>query len=421
MPATETPSAAETPVPARRLPEIFLTFLRLGFTGFGGPLAHIALMDDLLVERRRWLSKERFLEGLAVCQMLPGPASTQLGIYIGYVRGGVAGAFAAGAGFILPAFGIILALSWIYFALGALPDVSAVFHGISPLVIALIGVATWRMGRSAVTDRFLAALFAAAVLVTFLGRVNEVITFGAAGVAATARYLLDRYRPRRPVPEAVTEGASTSRDTGRGGSPEEGPAGGTGTPSGAALVPLALGAGAAAPILWQLTLFFLKVGALIFGGGLVIIPFIQREVVQLLGWLSEREFIDGIALGQITPGPVVITAAFIGYKVAGVVGAAVATGAIFAPSFAFILLAAPHLARLRRSAAARAFLAGVNAAVVGAIAATTLILARAAVTDPWALAILGTSLVAILRYRVDTLWLVAGAGVAGWAVRMLLP
>lgn len=365
--------------------EILGVFAKLGLGGFGGPMAHIAMMEEEIVRRHRWLSGERFLEGLALCQLLPGPISTQMGIYLGYVRGGLAGGLLAGLAFIGPAFFIILGLSWLYFHYGALPQVAGLFYGINPAVIALILASCYRLGRSAITDVPLAAIFAAALLATWVLRANTMILLGAAGFLGVLLY------------------ARSSA-----------------TPSGKAFLPWPLLAFTLAfppSRHLQLALFFLKVGALIFGGGYVIIPFIEREVVQSLAWLSPREFLDGLALGQITPGPIIITASFIGYKVAGLSGALVATAAIFLPSFAFIFAAAPHLARLRQAPWAQGFLKGVNPAAVGAILGAAVLLGAKSIVDPWTAAIGLLSLVALLRFRLNALILIPAAGLLGLLLR----
>lgn len=365
--------------------EILGVFVRLGLAGFGGPMAHIAMMEEETVRRRRWLSEECFLEGLAICQLLPGPISTQMGIYLGYVRGGLPGGLLAGLAFIGPAFLIILALSWLYFQYGTVLQVASLFYGINPAVIALILASCYRLGRSAITDVPLAAIFAAALLATWLFRTDTMVLLVAAGLLGVLLYA-------RP----------------------------SGTPSGKALLPWPLMAFALAfPASrhLRLALFFLRVGVLIFGGGYVMIPFIEREVVHGLGWLSPQEFLDGLALGQITPGPIIITATFIGYKVAGLSGALVATAAIFLPSFAFIFAAAPHLARLRQAPWAQGFLKGVNPAAVGAILGAAGLLGAKSIVDPWTAVIGLLSLVALLRFKLNVLILIPAAGLIGLLLR----
>ncbi|MFQ5895328.1 MAG: chromate efflux transporter [Nitrospinota bacterium] len=375
------------PVPregrAARVGEVARFFLYLGTVGFGGPMATIAMMEAETVERRRWVGKEEFLAGVALCQALPGPASTQVGIYLGYLRAGWAGAVVAGACFIGPAFLMLLGLSWAYFRFGALPAVGGLFYGLKPAVVAIILATCYRLGRSTVTDWKLGALLAASFALVYGWGLDIILLILLAGALGVALY----GRPSQPgVGAAVLL---------------------------AAAAPAA--AGAAGGLLF-LTGFFLKVGAFIYGGGYVIIPFIQLEVVEKFRWLTAQEFVDGLALGQLTPGPIVKTAAFIGYKVAGLGGAVAATFAIFFPSFVFVLLAAPFLARFREDPRVRAFLKGVNPAVVGAILAATVGIGRASLVDPVTWAWGATALVASLRFRLGVPWLVGGGAALGLLV-----
>ncbi|MBI3911387.1 MAG: chromate efflux transporter [Armatimonadetes bacterium] len=373
-----------------RLREITALFLKLGCIGFGGPQAHIAMMEDECVRRRRWLDHDAFLEGLGVCNMLPGPASTQLGIWIGYVRAGWPGAILAGLCFLLPAFLLLLAASWAYFTYRARWDLGAWFFGINAAVIALILHSCYRLSRSSVRRPWHWLLVGFGLAATLAGA-EIALTLALAGLVSI---LVEHWAKQRV------------------------------RPAGLAVAPGGLVA------LAQLAAFFLKVGAFIYGGGLVIIPFIQQEVVRGHGWLTAPEFADGVALGQVTPGPVVITAAFIGYRVAqthglsGPLGAMVATAAIFLPSFAFILAAAPFLKRVRRARMIQAFLAGVNPAVVGAILGATLPLAMGVLRGVGLPAIAGwlalviLALLALLRTRVSTPALVLVAAAIGHVVRM---
>ena len=353
-------------------------FLRLGFSGFGGPLVHIALMETEVVERRKWLSKEQFLEGLSLCQMLPGPASTQLGVLICYLRGGLLGGVVGGAAFVLPGFSVMLALTLLYARYGALPGLQGIFLGIGPAVIAVIGFSAWRLGRAACTGLGLGLLALAGFLLTALLNLDTVIVlFLCGGFWAAYRRAADR---------EVTLRAWT--------------------------LPLLMTAGP--EVYARLAWLWLKMGALVYGGGYVIIPVVRREAVQRFGWLSDRVFLDGLALGQVTPGPIVNLSVFVGYQAGGVVGSVVAALAVFAPAFALVLAAAPLMRRLRAWAGVRLFLQGVNAAVVGAIVAATLPLARGAIVSPFTAAIGVASLVALWRFKVDSVWLVLAAGAAGW-------
>lgn len=354
-------------------------FLRLGFSGFGGPLAHIAMMETEAVERRGWLSKAQFMEGLALCQLLPGPASTQLGIYIGYLRAGLRGALLSGIAFILPGFAIITTLTWLYGRYGTLPRVQGAFTGINPVVVTIILFACWRLGRSAVTTLPLGLLAAAAFLATWVWRADAALVLLAAGglgvLLARARWGTAGFALLAAAPALPATPASF-------------------------------------PALDLAWLFF-KAGAFVYGGGYVILPFVYREAVGRYGWFDLKTFTDGIALGQITPGPIVNISAFVGFQVGGVPGAALAAAAVFLPAFATILLALPLMNRIRQARDVQAFLQAVNAAVVGAILGAIVPLAQGAVVSLPTGAIALASLLLLWRYRLDTLYLVLGGAVLG--------
>jgi len=377
-------------------------FLKLGTLGFGGPQAHIAIANDEAVARYQWLTEEQFADGLAVCEMLPGPASTQMGIYIGYVWAGQLGALLAGLCFITPAFLIVLFLSWGYFHFQQLPQVSALFLGVSPVVTAIILAFCWKLGKKTIRDGSRITIAIVVLVITLLTPISVLMQFLAAGLVG-----LWLYRPPSPDDSASMK-----------------------LPS---ILALPLMLGDLSPdlltlssvwgleriqdFLWPLSLFFLRTGSFIFGGGLVIIPLLEFQVVDQLGWLTRPEFISGVAIGQLSPGPVVLTAAFVGYKVAGVLGALVATVAIFAPSFAFIMVASPLLIQIRGNPWIRAFLQGVTPAVLGAIAAAAIPLAQTALVQAnWiyslATTIIGLgALIALLRFETPTWQLIPlGAG-----------
>jgi chromate transporter len=363
---------------ARSLGELVRLFLRLGFAGFGGPLVHIAMMETEVVERRRWLTKQEFLDGLALCQMLPGPASTQLGVLICRTRAGLPGALLGGAAFILPGFCVMLVFTLLYGRWGALPALGPVFAGIAPAVVAVILFSAWRLGRSAVTRLDLALLCAAGFILTAWLRLDTALTLILCGATAAA---LGRLAARVATVRALAVPALVT---------------------------------AAPEVYARLAWLWTKMGLLVYGGGYVIIPVIRGEAVGRFGWMTDRVFLDGLALGQMTPGPIVNLSVFVGYQAGGLLGSVVAALGVFAPAFALILVAAPLMSRLKRLSWIRDFLAGVNASVVGAIVAATIPLARGAVISPFT-AIVGLASVGILwRFRVDTVWLVLGAGVVGW-------
>lgn len=359
-----------------RLAELGRVFLTLGFSGFGGPLVHLAMMEEQVISRRGWLSKDRFLEGWAVCQMLPGPASTQLGIYIGYLRAGFLGAIVTALCFILPGFLIILTYSILYSRYGAIPAAQGIFYGVKPAVIAIIGFSVYRLAASALVDQYLWTLGIAAFLLTAIWRMDIVLLLLLAGGVALVIY--------------------------------------TGPLQGDRLFSMPL-----LDVYGPLCLLFLKVGAFVYGGGYVIIPFVQQEVVEQLRWMQADVFLDGISLSQITPGPIVNLSAFVGYQVAGVSGAVLAAFSVFLPAFIFIIGAAAVMDRVRQSGKVQAFLKGVNAAVVGAILGVTVPLAREAIVDPFTALIAAFAVALQWRSRVATPWVVLIAGMIGFGAAWL--
>jgi chromate transporter len=378
------------PSHAGSLSEVAALFLKLGFVAFGGPAAHIALMRDEVVTRRRWVTEQQFLDLLGASNLIPGPTSTELAIYLGYARAGWRGLVLAGTLFILPAALISLALAWIYVRYGSTPEAVWLLYGIKPVIIAVVVQAIWALARTAVKGWLLAAI-GALVLGLYAAGVNEIVLLLGAGVLVMAARNAGRLRQR---PRAL------------------------------ALVPM-LGApalstaGAAAVDPVSLFFVFLKIGAVLYGSGYVLLAFLRNDFVVRLGWLTDQQLIDAVAVGQLTPGPVFTTATFIGYIVAGTSGAALSTVAIFLPSFVFVAIVYPLVPRLRGSAWMSAFLDGVNVAAIGLMLAVTWQLGRSAVVD-WpsaALALVATIL--LLRWRINSVWLIAGAGVIGTVIRWL--
>ena len=373
----------------RDIGELARLFLKLGTIAFGGPAAHVAMMEDEVVRRRRWLSHEEFLDYLGATSLIPGPNSTELAIHIGHARAGWPGLLVAGACFILPATLVVGAIAWAYVRFGALPAAVGILHGVKPVVIAVVVQALLGLGRVALKTRGLIALAVACVVAAAVG-VNELaILFGAANIVVAARMV----------------GGDLRREA-------------TGVGSLFAF-PLAAQGGAtalAAPFgLWPLLAVFLKIGSVLFGSGYVLLAFLRADFVERLHWLSERQLLDAVAVGQVTPGPVFTTATFIGYVLGGAPGAAVATIGIFLPAFVFVALSGLVLPRIRHSPAARAVLDGVNVASLALMAVVTAQLARAAVVDWTTLALAVLSAVLLLRWKVNSAWLVLGAGVIGMA------
>jgi len=369
----------------RRLRELAWVFLKLGTIGFGGPAAHIALMEDEVVRRRAWLTREEFLDLLAVTNLIPGPNSTEMAIHVGHRRAGAAGLVVAGACFILPATLIVTAMAMSYVRFGSYPAAHAALFAIKPVILAVVLQALWGLGRSAIRSRWLAAMAAVAVLANLAG-LQELVVIGACGAFAWARHVL-----RQP---------------------------GSGPRNLSVLFPVAAAAGAAATsvredVLWPMFLVFLKIGSVLFGSGYVLLAFLRGDFVERLGWLSEAQLLDAVAVGQFTPGPLFTTATFIGYLLAGLPGAGVATLGIFLPAFAFVAASGPIVPHLRRSALAAAVLDGVVVGSLAVMAAVTARLARAAVVDGFTLALAVAAAVLLLRYRINSAWLVLGAGLIG--------
>ena len=395
------------PAPSNALAELAWLFLRLGTTAFGGPAVHIAMMEEEVVRRRRWLSRARFLDYVGAVNLIPGPNSTELAIHIGYVRAGWRGLLVAGACFILPAVMIVGVIAWLYVRFGSLPEVNGILYGVKPVVIAVVAQALWSLGKSAVRSAWLGIVAAAAVVAVMLG-VNEIGVLAACGVATLLARGAGIGRSQSGVGIVLPLlQVDTARDASSAGA---------GSVAAGATAAGAAGAAAIATVpfgLWALFLTFLKIGSVLFGSGYVLLAFLQADFVDRLHWLTEPQLLDAIAIGQVTPGPVFTTATFVGYILGGVPGAAVATIGIFLPAFIFVALSGAVIPRIRRSALASAFLDGVNVASLALMAVVTAELARVGVTDGLTLALAALSAVLVLRYRVNSAWLVLGGALIG--------
>ena len=369
------------------LRELAGLFLRLGATAFGGPAAHIAMMRDEVVERRRWLTDADFLDLLAATHLIPGPNSTEMAIHLGYRRGGGPGLLVAGACFILPATLIVGALAWVYVRFGDTPQLGWVMYGVGPVIIAIVAQALWKLGVAAVKGPLTLLVGLAATGLALQGW-NELALLAVGGIVMAGARL------GRPGIVAL---AGTFL-------------------SGA--VALAAGAGIAAPItLTRLTLFFLKVGSVLFGSGYVLLAFLRADLVDRWGWLSDAQLIDAVTIGQVTPGPVFTTATFIGYVLHGWRGAMLATLGIFAPGFLFVACSQPLIPRLRASAVTSAVLDGVVVASLGLMAAVTWNLFRATIVDPGTAALALAAALLLFTTRLNSTWLVLAGGVAGAILR----
>jgi chromate transporter len=381
-----------------RASEVGWLFLKLGTIAFGGPAAHIALMDDEVVRKRGWVTREQFLDLLGATNLIPGPNSTEMAIHLGLLRAGWRGLLAAGASFILPAMTITGVLAWVYVRYGALPEVLWLLYGVKPVIIAIVFQALWGFARKAVKGPLTGAVGVAALALSFLGW-DEVLLLVLGGIVV----MLATRRHGRGTQAAATAAVSGALV---GGGTTASAAGLAATPT----LPVSL---------WALTGFFLKVGSVLFGSGYVLLAFLRADLVQRWGWLTDQQLMDAVAVGQFTPGPVFTTATFIGYVVAGVPGALLATLGIFLPSFVFVAASSPLIPRMRRSAWAGSFLDGVNVASLGLMATVTWQLGRAALVD-WVT--LGTALVATLlvfRFQINSAWLVLGGAAIGLGVQLV--
>ena len=370
------------------LGELALLYARLGITAFGGPAAHIAMMEHELVRRSQWLTHEEFLDLLGVVNLIPGPNSTQMAIQIGYRIAGWPGLLICGICFILPAAVVTLILAWLYVSYGALPQTGAILHGVKAVMVAVILHAIWNLSRTAVKTKFLAAIGALAVLTNALGLHIVLVLFGAGVLAIAVKQMTTlKSLPARSLALVVPR---------------------------IALGSVAGSVGATAPLgLLPLFMFFMKTGAVLFGSGYVLLAFLRTDLVVRLRWLTDRQLLDAIAVGQVTPGPLFTTATFIGYLLAGVRGATVATIGIFLPSFILIAILGPFLPRLRKSAVFGAFLDGVNIGALALMVVVTWQLGRTVLVDVTGVMLALLSLMALLRFKINSTWLILAGAIVG--------
>ena len=389
-PLTAVPAASATA--KSRLLEVAGVFLRLGFTAFGGPAAHIAMMREEMVQRRKWVTPEHFVDLIGFANLIPGPTSTEVAIYLGYLRAGWPGLLLGGICFIVPAMLIVLALAWVYVTYGRLPQVGWLFYGIQPVVVAIIAQAIWNLGRAILKGRWTLVPGVAVVLLYLLG-VNALVLLLGAGVLIGGWQLW--LRGRKITSQVTGLFLPTSLHLSWGMVPGV---------AIAAVVPFSFG---------LLFLTFLKFGAVIYGSGYVLLAFLRADLVQNLGWLTDRQLLDAIAVGQFTPGPLFTTATFIGYVVGGLPGALLATLGIFLPSFVFVALIHQVAPSIRRSPVASAMLDGVNIAALGLMAGVLLQLAQKALVDPvtWLIAL--AALAVLVRFKVNSVWLIVIGALIG--------
>lgn len=383
------PALTDAPVSYAAMARLFF---RLSLLAFGGPVAHIAMMEDELVVRRQWLSRPHFLDLIAATNLIPGPNSTEVAIHVGYTLRGITGALVTGFCFIVPAFVLTLILAVLYVSSGAIPQVESLLWGIKPAIIAIIAVAAYRLFPTALANTALGVLFAGALLAAGPLDIPEVVVMIGSGL------LYAGYRALRDRVASV---------------------GGLLAAGLAALAPPVAQAAVAAVTAGDLFWYFLRIGAVLFGSGYVLIAYIQQDLVQSFGWLTSQQLLDSVAIGQLTPGPVSTTAAVVGYIVAGFSGAFAATLGMFLPSFLLVILTAPLIPKMRRNRFMGDFLSGVNAGVVAAILITVLTLANEAfrtadgVFSPLALLLFALALLGLIRFRLNATWLILAGAVIG--------
>lgn len=364
-------------------------FLKLGFIGFGGPAAHVAMMEDEVVGKRAWITREQFLDLLGATNLIPGPNSTEMAIHLGHVRAGMVGLVVSGTCFILPAMAVVLALAWAYVRFASLPAAAGLLYGVKPVVIAIVVQALVRLGRVVLTKRLLVVLTIVSVALVY-ARVHELAVLLVAGLCALAAHgVRTRRNDARAVIALLAPGLTTA----------SGPV--------------------AAAALWPMFLFFLKVGSVLYGSGYVLLAFLRSDLVERWHWMTEAQLVDAIAIGQLTPGPLFTTATFIGYLLGGTTGALIATLGIFLPAFVFVAISGPIVPRIRRSPSAGAFLDGVNAASLALMITVTIDLGRSAIRDGPTVLLALVAGVLLARFRVNSAWLVLGGAAAGFALAMI--
>ncbi|HLF28366.1 MAG TPA: chromate transporter [Anaerolineae bacterium] len=387
------------------LADVARLFLKLGVTAFGGPAAHIAMMHDEVVTRRKWLDEQHFLDLLGATNLIPGPNSTEMAIHIGFVRAGWIGLIVGGVCFILPAMLIVMALAWVYTQYGSTPAADRLLYGIKPIVIAIVAQALWGLRQKAIKGPLTASVGVAVLGLYFLG-VNEIALLFAGGLAVMI--LQNVKRLTRPGLAGLFAPLTTTTVRAAVESPTSWAA--------VKLLPEQIMAAVITPFsLPLLFLTFLKIGAVLYGSGYVLLAFMRADFVTRLGWLTDQQLIDSIAIGQVTPGPVFTTATFVGYVLGGAPGALLATLGIFLPSFIFVALSNPLIPRLRESRWAGSLLDGVNVASLGLMAAVTLQLGQAAFVDPLTIGLGLIAAVLLLKFKLNSTWLVLGGALIGLA------
>lgn len=385
---TQSTDATDQPL-SQRLMEVAFLFLKLGITAFGGPATHIAMMHDEVVKRRKWLDDQQFLDMLGATNLIPGPNSTEMSIHIGFLRAGWLGLIVGGACFIFPAMIIVMTLAWAYVTFGSSPTASWLLYGIKPAMIAIIAKALWDLGRKAIKGPLIIAVGIGVFALYFLN-VNEIALLFAGGLIVMIGANIQRFR--RTGFKSIF------------------------LPLTILSAPALITTSFSLPILF---FTFLKIGSVLYGSGYVLLAFMRADFVTRLGWLTDKQLIDAIAIGQVTPGPVFTTATFVGYILGGTPGALLATLGIFLPSFIFVAISNPLIPRLRKSSWLSGLLDGVNIASLGLMGAVTLELGRASLIDPLTIVIALVSITLLVRFKINSTWLVIGGAIIGLLSAML--
>jgi chromate transporter len=376
------------------LGEVARLFLRLGTIAFGGPAAHIALMRREVVQRLRWIDDQRFLDLVGACNLIPGPNSTELAIHLGYYRAGWPGLIVAGTLFIIPAMLSVLAFAWLYVTYGSLPQVDWLLYGIKPVIIAIVLQALWGLAKTALKGRLLLAVALLGLALYLFAGLNEIVLLFGGGLLVLLARAGGRF----------------------------GQAGGASLVLPGLGLPIAGQVAGAATVAYSPSLLFwtfVKIGSVLYGSGYVLLAFLRSDFVERLGWLSDQQLVDAVAIGQFTPGPVFTTATFIGYLVGGLPGALLATLGIFLPSFIFVALSGPLVPKLRASTLVAALLDGVNASALALMAGVTLQLAQASLVDPLTVLLTLVALALLLRTNLNSAWLVLAGGAVGVVARFI--
>lgn len=368
---------------SKKLSEVAGLFLKLGVTGFGGPAAHIAMMHDETVKRRKWLNDQEFLDLVGATNLIPGPNSTEMAIHIGFLRAGWPGLITGGVCFIVPAMVSVLVLAWAYVRFGSMPQATWLLYGIKPVVIAIIAQALWGLAQKAVKD-LLTGVVGFIVIVLYFAGINEIALLFAGGLAVMLVANFQRLQGKALGTFLL-------------------PLGGLGVLSQVS-IPFSIS---------SLFFTFLKIGSVLYGSGYVLLAFLRADFVVRFGWLTDRQLLDAIAIGQVTPGPLFTTATFIGYILGGTWGAILATLGIFLPSFIFVAISNPLIPKVRNSTWVSGLLDGVNVASLGLMASVTWQLGWASLTDPFTILIALVSFALLIRFKVNSTWLIAGGALAG--------